>query len=283
MPAALTGAAATAAGAGAIMGGLGSLSSGSFGSSSGYGSQASNWGGANSAYGYNNSISNSENWSNSWENSENWSNSWSDAYNESANWGRTYGREASAQDVFNALSADERQWDMILQQQQYNATEAEKNRLYQMLMSNTAYQRSVADLKKAGLNPILAVGNMGASTPTGSQASSGLAGSHKANAYAEQESGGYSYGYQKSGSSSYGYSKGGSSSYGYSKSQSKAENWASGFEQGSSTASNYYKSVTDNNIRSMAGGIVDGLKNALGNIGSKISNALRNPPPVATH
>lgn len=64
----------------------------------------------------------------------------------------------------------------------YNSAEAMANREWQERMSSTAYQRAVEDMKKAGLNPILAFANGGASTPGGSAgtisgASMGLASS----------------------------------------------------------------------------------------------------------
>lgn len=192
----------------------------------------------------------SQGFSDAWANADNWGDS--ESWNSSVS--QTLGREASAADILRAAEANKIQADLWRMQSNYNAAEAEKARQFQERMSNTAYQRAVIDLKKAGLNPILAAGNMGASTPSGSSASSGLASASKASTFAE----------------SYGYSSGASKAHteGHSNSGSHSENSSWSSSAGGSHSENSSQS------RTQAKEIIEGLGKVFNGVSSAMSNSM---------
>lgn len=226
------------------------------GSNSAGWTDAQNWS-SGSSYGYDYSHSASQS-------ASDWG-----GYSNGENWGHVAGREASAQDIINAEAANDMNLQMWALQAAYNAQEAAKNRDYQTYMSNTAYQRAVEDLKKAGLNPILAAG-AAASSPVGATASSGLSSAAKANAIAEQTS----YGYNNSANWGSERSSSSSSSYGYNNSSNKSY----GYSKGQNSASSYERSQYTNNIKEMASGITNLASGAIAGVktlGSYVADAFR--------
>lgn len=79
---------------------------------------------------------------------------------------------ASAVSNYNATKeANKSNIDIMNQTNQFNAEQAQIQRDWEERMSNTSYQRAMADMEAAGLNPLMAANLGGASTPSGSSAS----------------------------------------------------------------------------------------------------------------
>lgn len=78
--------------------------------------------------------------------------------------------EYSSQMWNQTAAFNEKMWE---KQAAFNAEQAEIQRQWQERMSNTAYQRAMADMQSAGLNPILAANNGGAQVPGGAVATVG--------------------------------------------------------------------------------------------------------------
>lgn len=92
----------------------------------------------------------------------------------------------SALSQLNAQNANDKNLQSMQMAMAFNAEEAQKQRDWEEMMSNTAYRRATADMIAAGINPILAAG-AAASTPSGATASTNALQSHMANEYTDYE------------------------------------------------------------------------------------------------
>lgn len=171
----------------------------------------------------------------------------------------------------SGLRATEFNREMMQQQMAYNAAEAEKARQFsaeqaaiarnwQHQETSTAYQRAVEDMKKAGINPILAASRGGAESGAGA-----MAGGFSASASQAQGATDYS-------SSSENW--GNSSAYSYSN---LAEALKSAFEGLSGLATNFSINVGDvsKTIKEAGQKTLDAASKVVATSGSKVNTVHR--------
>lgn len=120
--------------------------------------------------------------------------------NRTSSQSQTFGSAATSASNAAAAAANNQAWGNWESAANFNAIEAQKQREWQERMANTVYQRTIEDMRKAGINPVLAA-NMGlgtASVSGGSAASIGVPNSYMANAYPDSISSSESVGNSES-------------------------------------------------------------------------------------
>lgn len=102
----------------------------------------------------------------------------------------TAGRAATASSNMQAAAANNNAMSAWQAAAQYNAEQAAIQRAWEEKMANTVYQRTVKDMKKAGINPILAakMGIGSASVGSGATASMSNPSTYMGQSFAEQNS-----------------------------------------------------------------------------------------------
>lgn len=102
----------------------------------------------------------------------------------------TAGREATASSNQQAITANSSAMSAWREASEYNTRQAQIQREWQERMANTTYQRTVEDMKKAGINPILAAGLGLSADSVGSGATASMSSpeTYMAQSFAEQNS-----------------------------------------------------------------------------------------------
>lgn len=175
-------------------------------------------------------------------------------------WSNTAGIAASRMAAEAAAKANAAQSQMTREAMEFNAKQAEIQRNWEERMANTIYSRSVEDMRRAGINPILAAsaGLSAASVNSGHAASIGSPSAFMGQTFAEQNSasGGRSFG----SSSESGGSWNNSSSNQWSNSESGL---ATGLKQMSELTGAAYDAITSS----------EALKWSMENFGSPMQKA----------